>query len=93
MKHPWMFEPCSPEGATDPLEREWPHAVKGAKPGGRSVVGYGYTEPQAYDAARDAAERYDAREVMGERGEVKPVTLAKSDDALSRWLECMRRRV
>ena len=67
---PWNYEPCSPEGATDPQGNEWPHAVRGRKPAGRVVYGYGYTPPAAQQDAEQKARQYDAREVLGERGEI-----------------------
>ena len=75
MTHPWLYEPCDPEGATDPQGSPWPHAVRGRKPAGRVVYGYGTTEPAAYDDAVGKARRYDAREVLGERGEIVAPTM------------------
>ena len=66
---PWNFEPCSPEGATDPAGNPWPHAVRGRKPAGRVVYGYGATEPTAWQDAERKAQQYDAREAVGQRGE------------------------
>jgi len=66
---PWMLEPCDPEGATDPQGNVWPHAVRGRKPAGRLVIGYGYSEPQAWHEAEQKAAQHDAREMIGERGE------------------------
>ena len=66
----WIFEPCSPEGALRPTGQEWPHAVRGRKPEGRYVIGYGDTPPQAQSEAEQRAREYDAYEVIGERGEI-----------------------
>lgn len=66
---PWNFEPCDPEGATDVYGNPWPHAVRGRKPAGRVVTGYGYTEPQAWHDADQKSKQYDAREAVGPRGE------------------------
>jgi hypothetical protein len=68
---PWIFEPCSPEDVTDPAGQPWQHAVRGRKPAGRVVTGYGHTPPAADADARTKATQYAAREVIGERGEVK----------------------
>lgn len=68
---PWNFEPCENEGPIrDPKGTPWQHAVRGRKPAGRLVMGYGHTEPAAHQDARDKAHQYDARETLGERGEV-----------------------
>jgi hypothetical protein len=72
---PWQFEACSPEDATDPAGQPWQHAVRGRKPAGRVVTGYGHTPPAADADARTKATQYDAREVLGERGEVKVPTM------------------
>ena len=70
-QHPWVFEPCSPEDVCDPAGLPWAHAVRGRKPARPVVIGYGHT-PNAADAdARNKATQYDAREMLGERGEVK----------------------
>ncbi len=70
MNLPWVYEPCDPEDAADIHGIPWGHAVRGARPGGRRVMGYGHTEPQAqYDATRKATE-FDARETIGQRGEI-----------------------
>ena len=67
---PWAFEPCSPEDATDPAGTPWAHAVRGRKPQRPTIMGYGHT-PSAADAdARTKATQHDAREVLGQRGEV-----------------------
>jgi hypothetical protein len=68
---PWVFEPCENEGPIcDPAGQPWQHAVRGRKPAGRLVTGYGHTAPAADHDARQKAQQYDAREVLGERGEV-----------------------
>ena len=68
---PWIFEECSPEDVCDPTGQPWAHAVRGRKPQRPVVMGYGHT-PNAADAdARTKATQYDAREMLGERGEVK----------------------
>ena len=66
----WVFEPCDPDSELSPAGYVWPHAVRGRKPAGRLVMGYGYTPPQAQSDAEQKAREYDAREVLGERGEV-----------------------
>ena len=68
---PWIFEPCSPEDTTDPAGQPWQHAVRGRKPAGRLVTGYGHNLSDADHDARTKATQYDARELLGERGEVK----------------------
>lgn len=65
----WLFEPTSPEGASSG-EGPWEHAVKGIRPQRPSVFGYGHTEIAADTDARRKAQQQDAREVLGERGEV-----------------------
>jgi hypothetical protein len=72
---PWVFEPCSPEDATDPAGQPWQHAVRGRKPAGRLVTGYGHTPPAADADAREKAQQYDAREVLGQRGEIVAPTM------------------
>ena len=67
---PWMFEPCDPEGARDQTGTPWAHAVRGRRPAHAAVVGYGHTEPAADVDARQKASQADAREVLGQRGEV-----------------------
>lgn len=72
-----MFEPCDPEGVTDPTGQPWGHAVRGRKPARPEVRGYGHTLPDAERDARTKATQYDAREVLGERGDVRiPTTLS-----------------
>ena len=66
---PWVFEPCSPEDATDYQGTPWPHAVRGRKPAGHVVIGYGLTEEYAGEDARNKAQVYDANEMLGQRGE------------------------
>ncbi len=66
----WLFEPCSPEDARDTHGAPWTHAVKGTKPKAAAVFGYGHTERDAGEDARNKAQVQDAREVLGERGEV-----------------------
>ena len=68
---PWNFEPCENEGPIcDPKGTPWAHAVRGRKLQRPVVTGYGHT-PKAADAdARTKASQNDAREVLGERGEV-----------------------
>ncbi len=67
---PWQFEPCDPEGASDPHGALWEHAVRGRKPQRPVVMGYGHTLPAADFDAREKASQQDARDVLGERGEV-----------------------
>ena len=68
--YPWVFEECENEGPIcDHTGQPWRHAVRGRKPAGRLVIGYGHTLPAADQDAREKATRYDAREVTGERGE------------------------
>lgn len=62
----WNYEPCSPEGALSPHDVPWPFATRGRKPGGRTVMGYGYSQPAADSDAREEARRFDAREVLGQ---------------------------
>ena len=68
---PWVFEECENEGPIRDLAGlPWAHAVRGRKPARPVVMGYGHT-PNAADAdARTKATQYDAREMLGERGEV-----------------------
>ncbi len=67
---PWRFEPTDPEGIRDTAGLPWQHAVRGRKPQRPAVMGYGPT-PTAADAdARTKATQQDAREVLGQRGEV-----------------------
>lgn len=66
---PWVFEPCDPEDACDPVGQPWPHAVRGRKPAWPMVMGYGHSEIAADTDARRKAQQQDAREVLGERGE------------------------
>jgi hypothetical protein len=87
MNRPWRFEPCDPEGERTPLGDVWPHAVRGVKPGGRRVMGYGYSEGAAQESAEEAARYADARETIGERGEIRPV-----GDAWVRLREAFRQR-
>ena len=85
---PWIFEPCSPEGATDPAGNPWPHAVRGRKPAGRLIHGYGYTEPTAYRDAEQKAQQYDAREMIGQRGEVvAPTITVTSSWGTTVWID------
>ncbi len=67
---PWRFEECSPEDVCDPTNTPWTHAVRGRKPARPAVVGYGHTMPDADFDARAKASQQDAREVLGERGEI-----------------------
>ncbi len=69
-KLPWIFEQCSPEDARDPSGRPWSHAVRGQKPQRPAVIGYGHNESVADFSARQKAQQQDAKEVLGERGEV-----------------------
>lgn len=62
---PWQFEPCDPDGARDAAHMPWAHAVRGRREQGRTVTGYGHTEPLAYEDARQEAQKFDAREVLG----------------------------
>ena len=68
--YPWIYEPCSPEDVCDPTGQPWAHAVRGRKPQRPSVIGYGHTPDEAEDHAVHEAHHQDAREVLGERGEV-----------------------
>ena len=68
--YPWCFEPCSPEDECDPAGQPWAHAVRGRKPQRPSVIGYGHAPDEAEDHAIREAHQQDAREVLGERGEV-----------------------
>ncbi len=70
----WLFEECSPENVCDPQGTPWQHAVRGRKPAGLLVTGYGHT-PNAADAdARTKASQFDAREMLGERSEtIQPI--------------------
>ena len=67
---PWLFEPCSPEDVCDPAGRPWQHAVRGRKPQRPAVIGYGHHPDDAERDATHKAHQQDAREVLGERGEV-----------------------
>ncbi len=69
--YPWVFEPCSTEDVCDPAGNPWSHAVRGRKPQRPPVVGYGHTEGAADFDARAKASQQDAREVLGERGEMQ----------------------
>ena len=80
---PWQFEPCSPEGASDSTGQPWAHAVRGRKPQRPAVMGYGHTESAADFAAREKASQQDAREVLGDRGEV--VTAKLGGEILQCW--------
>lgn len=62
---PWQFEPCDPDGACGVAHIPWGHAVRGRREGGRSVMGFGRTPPLAEQDARQEAQRFDAREVLG----------------------------
>lgn len=70
MTYDWLFEPTDPEGARDMHGNPWQHAVRGRKPQRPAVIGYGHTEQAAEEIARRRAQEQDAREVLGERGEV-----------------------
>ena len=67
---PWQFEACSPEGACDLSGTPWRHAVRGCKPDRPAVMGYGHHPDDAERDATHKAHQQDAREVLGERGEV-----------------------
>ncbi len=69
-EYPWIFEPTSPEDVCDPTGQPWEHACRGRKPQRPAVIGYGHTSGAAEDEARNNAQIQDAREVLGERGEV-----------------------
>ena len=69
-EYPWIFEPASPENVCDPAGQPWEHACRGHKPRRPVVMGYGNTPSAAEDEARNNAQIQDAREVLGERGEV-----------------------
>lgn len=62
--HDWLFEPCDPEGQRDAQHRPYEHAVRGVRPAAAPVTGYGHTEPQAYEDARNKARVADAHEVL-----------------------------
>ncbi len=80
---PWRFEPCSPEDVCDPTNTPWAHAVRGRKPARPAVVGYGHSISDADFDARAKASQQDAREVLGERGEVvMAIELVPSPDDL-----------
>jgi len=68
---PWVFEPCENEGPIcDPSGLPWQHAVRGRKPQRPMVMGYGHHPDDAERDATHKAHQQDAREVLGERGEV-----------------------
>ena len=69
-QYPWRFEPCSPEDACDPAGLPWAHAVRGRKPQRPAVIGYGHHPDDAERDATHKAHQQDAREMLGERGEV-----------------------
>ncbi len=69
-QYPWRFEPTDPEDALDPVGLPWAHAVRGRKPQRPAVMGYGDTPEYAENDAVRKAHQQDAREVLGERGEV-----------------------
>ncbi len=69
-EYPWMFEPTDTEGKCDPAGQPWAHAVRGRKPQRPVVFGYGHTPSAAEFDARSKASQQDARDVLGERGEV-----------------------
>lgn len=70
MNNDWLFEPVDPStGKIAPTGKPYPHAVQGVKPQGKRVMGYGMQEEEAYTDAREKAQRYDAQEVLGQRGE------------------------
>ena len=78
MNDQWSFEPCDPEGALSPRGVAWPYATRGRKIGGtRPIYGYGDTQPAADIDARESAQRYDARDMLGlpQPGEVAPVDM------------------
>lgn len=68
---PWIFEECSPEDECDSKGVPWQHAVRGRKPARPMVMGYGHSLDAADTEARKKAQQQDARELIGERGEVK----------------------
>ncbi len=69
-QYPWQFEPCDPEGKCDLSGIPWQHAVRGRKPQRPPVMGYGHHPDDAERDATHKAHQQDAREVLGERGEV-----------------------
>lgn len=71
MNEPWLFEPTDPEGICDPAGLPWAHAVRGRKPQRPTVMGYGHCPDDAERDATHKAHQQDAREMIGERGEVK----------------------
>ena len=71
--YPWVFEPCSTEDVCDLAGQPWAHAVRGRKPQRPAVVGYGHHPDDAERDATHKAHQQDAREVLGERGEVVTV--------------------
>lgn len=71
IEYAWRFEPCENEGPIcDPQGSPWAHAVRGRKPARPMVMGYGHTPATADEDARRKAQEQDAREVLGQRGEV-----------------------
>lgn len=69
---PWIFEECENEGPVkDSKGVPWQHAVRGRKPARPMVMGYGHSLDAADTDARKKAQQQDARELVGERGEVK----------------------
>lgn len=68
---PWIFEPCENEGPIrDTKGVPWAHAVRGRKAARPSVIGYGHNPDDAERDAVHKAHQQDAREVLGQRGEV-----------------------
>lgn len=92
MTYDWLFEPCSPEDARDPKGTPWAHAVRGRKPQRPTVLGYGHSEIDADTDARRKAQQQDAREVLGERGEVVTAFETMGGFALTpeAWEACQR---
>lgn len=70
MNVPWNFEDCAAEDAAgnparEPQSnREYTHGARGRRPG-RVVYGYGFSQPQADERCRHAADVSDAYEVIG----------------------------
>lgn len=65
--HPWVFEPCDPEGMKNQYDIEYTHAARGRRPvNGVPVVvnGYGFTQDRADYEAQRAADVHDSYQVL-----------------------------
>lgn len=90
---PWIFEPCENEGPVcDDKGTPWAHAVRGRKPQRAVVVGYGHTEKVADTDARQKAQQSDAREVLGQRGEVV-TAIEITPREIAEWFSLPRRYI